>query len=89
MEVQFKNILMLRRVLRGYTQEQLCKELRKKYDERCTQGEISAYEKGERVPSLERAVLIAKLLKCKVEDFFGLAEDFKDVDLERFNVTKK
>ena len=79
--LQIKNNLMIRRVMRGYMQEQLCKELRK-FDERCTQGEISAYEKGERLPSLDRTLLIAKILKCTLKDIYDLSGDFSQLDLD-------
>lgn len=62
-----------KRVLKGYTQNQLCKELRK-YGENCNQCEISSYESGERYPNLPRLMLIAMVLNCKIEDLYYIDE---------------
>lgn len=67
------NKMTEKRVLKGYTQNQLCKEL-KKYGESCNQCEISSYESGERFPQLPRLLLITKVLNCKVEDLYYIDE---------------
>ena len=40
-----------------------------------TQGNINNYERGERTPSLERLVAMAKLFNCSADELLGLKKD--------------
>lgn len=68
------NTLLVRRIKRGYTQQQFAKELRN-VGEDCTQAEVCLYENGSRIPTLKRALAIAKILKCKVEEIYYLDDN--------------
>lgn len=64
-----KNRLKLLRVERGWTQEDLGRELG------VTRQAIIAIEKGKYDPSLPLALRIAKLFRKQVEEIFFLDED--------------
>lgn len=67
--MELKNDFFKRRVTRGYTQQQLCKVINS-YGCNCDQAEISNYEQGKRFPNIDKLLIIAKALKCKVEDIY-------------------
>ena len=72
-----ENNLMLRRVMRGLTQEQLANEMRKNGED-CTQSDISLYETGVKTPTMPRILVLSKILKCPVEEIFYLSNKDKN-----------
>lgn len=72
-----KNNLLLRRIMRGYTQEQMAKEMRNNGED-CTQSDISLYESGNRIPTMSRILVMSKVLKCPVEELYSLSDNDKD-----------
>lgn len=63
----------------GLTQLQVAKSIG--ISERAYQN----YEIGERIPNVIVAMLIAKSLKCKVEDIFSISHAQTDVNKKRPN----
>ena len=74
--MELKTRFAEKRITRGYTQEQLCKEINK-FGDNCMQSEISAYENLERLPSIARALIISKVLKCTIEELYYFVEEQK------------
>ena len=57
----------------GLSQEAVSREFRAKYGRSTiTARHISKWERREVVPSVENALILARILQCKVEDLFDL-----------------
>ena len=70
--MRMQNNLRARREMRGYSQAAVVDAFARLGHSTIRQQNLSEWERGVKTPSLENAFLLAKILKCDINDLFAL-----------------